>query len=103
MSILGNVNDGWFAQLAHGIESVGRSMLNLISCGNGWGDKLYDNMATAATAHVETINQKAITQALRRSATKQQAIAAGSSAMERLINPNRAKEVAELFSAGSSV
>lgn len=75
---LGNVSDGWFAQIAHGIESAGRTLF-----GNG----VYNNMEIAANQHVGAINQQAIHNALAGSATPHHAIQAGTTAIAPLVNP----------------
>ena len=101
MGILGDVNDGWFAQLAHGVENGGRWVGNLVTGGSG-GDTFYNNMGNQANTVVSNINQNAINAATANGATPHQALNAGSNAMEPLINPT-VSDLPNLVATGGQV
>ncbi len=100
MNLLGDVNDGWFAKLAHGVEDVGRGVGNFFTGGSG-GDTFYNNMGNQANQVVSNINQNAINQATAAGATPHQALNAGSAAMDRLTNPQNASDLLNLTGAGA--
>lgn len=100
--ILGDVNDGWFAKLAHGCEWMTKTALNAISCGARWGDSYYAHLGQAADAHAASLNERTVALALANGTTNQQALSGGSAAMERLANPANATELAQLVRAGST-
>jgi hypothetical protein len=92
--ILGNVNDGWFAQLAHGCENVGRFF--------GLG-RVYDNMGVAAERHITQVNQDAINRALAQGQTPMQALQTANGMLERdYIHPQGIGDLGPLTSAGFS-
>lgn len=94
MSILGHPTNGWFAKLAHGVESVGRFF--------GLGG-VYNRMETHAGRYAGNVNQAAIQHATQSNATQQQALQAGSAAMDRLANPASMGDIAQLTGAGGQV
>lgn len=103
MGILGNVENGWFAQLAHGCEWASRGTLNFVSCGNQWGDHVYGTMHDAANAHVGAINQQAINDAMARGQTQIQALNTASAKMDGIADPKTFEQGGELLSAGTAV
>ncbi len=102
MTLLGNVENGWFAQLAHGCEWAGRNTLNAVSLGGHWGDKLYGEMHKVVDAHVTTLNQQAIDQALQQGCTQHQALSSASAAMENIADPKTVVDLTKLFSVGAT-
>ncbi len=101
--ILGDVNTGWFAQLAHGCESVGRSCLNGISGSGRWGDAFYGTMEQQANNYVQGVNNAVIQQQVQNGATQMQALNAASAEMSRLANPQNLSDLGNLTGAGLSV
>lgn len=92
--ILGNVNDGWFAQLAHGCENVGRFF--------GLGG-LYDNMGAAAERQITQINDNNINQALAQGQSPMQALQTANGILERnYIHPQGIGDLGPLVSTGWS-
>lgn len=102
MEIFGNVSNGWFAQVSQRIENAGRWVGNTVFGGNA-GDNFYNGMSQHAQQHVSTINQQTITTATNNGATPQQAINAGSAAMNSLVHPGSVPEVGTLISGGGQV
>ena len=103
MSILGDVETGWFASVAHGCRAVSRTVLNGVSCGQQWGDRLYSSIEAAAEGHVGGINEQTIHEAAAQGATLQQALAAGSAALEKVAQPSDVVDVATLAAHGTGV
>lgn len=100
MGILGDVNDGWFAKLANGVEGAGRWVGNNVFGGSA-GDNFYNNMGRQADGVVNNINQNAINQAAANGANPQQALQAGSNAMDKLVNPSTPSDFVQLGGAGA--
>lgn len=98
-SLLGDVETGWFAKLAHGVEDAGRWVGNTLSGGSA-GDRFYDGMARHADHVVSNINQQAIDHAAAHGATPQQALQAGSDVMEKIAMPQNVSDYVQLGSAG---
>jgi len=100
---LGNVENGWFAQLAHAVQAAGRTTLNFVSCGNHWGDRFYSSMDAAANHYIARVNDQAISQALANGATQHQALSAANAVLETKANPKTLKELASLACDGTSI
>lgn len=103
MELLGNVENGWFAQLAHGCQALSQGTLNLVSCGNQWGDKFYGQMENAANQYVAGVNEHAIQKAITEGATQHQALSAGTAALEKVAQPANVGELLNLAGAGVKV
>ena len=103
MAFLGDVETGWFANLARGCRAAGQGTLNVVSCGHKWGDRLYSQLDADANEHVSRVNDAAISHALANGASRHQAFAAGSAAMETIAVPTDAKESLKLASRGDEI
>ena len=101
MGILGNVENGWFAQLCHGCEDLSSGVINLFNPGSG--EKFYGTMNQVANERVGKINQQAFDEAKKNGATDAEAYAKASAAMDGLANPESMKDFGKLFGTGRSV
>ena len=103
MGILGNVETGWFAQVAHACQAVSQASLNFVSCGWRWGANLYNNIEAGANTYIAGVNERAVNQALANGATQHQALSAGSANLEAIADPKTIEDLANLASHGTAV
>lgn len=94
MDILGDVNNGWFAQLAGAGEWLGRQV--------GLGT-VYDHMETAANTHMQNVSNQAQATALANGATPVQALQQANGALNSYANPQGLGDLGKLFGTGAQV
>ena len=103
MSILGNVETGWFATLAHGCQSLCQGSLNLVSGSGRWGDKFYGTMERVAVEHIEQISNNAVTTAKAAGATDIGALQSANQTLEGIANPHSLSEFGGLLQSGLTI
>ncbi len=89
---LGNVENGWFAQVAHFGEGMGRFL--------GLGG-VYENMEKGATQRIEGINNSAYNAAIAQGKTPIQAHQAANGELGKYSNPHSANDFGNLLASGA--